>query len=166
MKNFLFYGLLLSFLISPAFAAEKKKIGVYGDWYAYQLLEKGRKTCYMFSRPVRAEGKYKKRGDIFTLVTHSPADKMFDTVSVMAGYTYKRDSKVSVSIDGQTYSFFTDKETAWAEDEEMDRLVAKAIRSGKRMVIKGTSSRGTRTTDTYSLKGSGAAYKAISKKCR
>lgn len=33
------------------------------------------------------------------------------------------------------------------------------------MVVRGTSTRGTRTADTYSLKGTGDAYKAISTAC-
>ena len=37
---------------------------------------------------------------------------------------------------------------------------------GARLVVKGTSSRGTKTTDTYSLKGFSAAFKAIGKACK
>ena len=37
---------------------------------------------------------------------------------------------------------------------------------GARMIIQGISSRGTKTTDIYSLKGVGAAWKAINKACK
>jgi hypothetical protein len=37
---------------------------------------------------------------------------------------------------------------------------------GAAMVVVGTSERGTKTTDTYSLKGFTAAYGAISKACK
>ena len=40
-----------------------------------------------------------------------------------------------------------------------------AIRKGSKVVVKGTSSRGTLTTDTFSLKGSGNAHDAITKEC-
>jgi hypothetical protein len=33
------------------------------------------------------------------------------------------------------------------------------------MTVKGMSKRGTLTTDTFSLKGSGEAYDAVSKEC-
>ena len=41
-----------------------------------------------------------------------------------------------------------------------------AMKGGKAMVVKGTSSRGTLTTDTYSLAGFTAAYAAIGKACK
>ena len=39
------------------------------------------------------------------------------------------------------------------------------MKKGNRMVVKGTSSRGTLTTDTFSLKGFTKAYGAIGKAC-
>jgi hypothetical protein len=39
------------------------------------------------------------------------------------------------------------------------------MRNGSAMVIKGTSNRGTTTTDTYSLSGTSQAYEAINKAC-
>jgi len=41
-----------------------------------------------------------------------------------------------------------------------------AMKKGERLIIEGTSSKGTLTKDTYSLKGFSAAYRAISSKCR
>ncbi|MDX1424550.1 MAG: invasion associated locus B family protein, partial [Kiloniellales bacterium] len=46
-----------------------------------------------------------------------------------------------------------------------DQAIVKAMRAGSSMVVKGTSSRGTVTTDTYSLLGFSKAYAAISKAC-
>ena len=45
-------------------------------------------------------------------------------------------------------------------------VVVDAMIRGARLVVKGTSSRGTKTTDTYSLKGFSAAFKAIGKACK
>ena len=36
---------------------------------------------------------------------------------------------------------------------------------GERMIVEGTSNRGTQTKDTYSLIGFARAYKAINAKC-
>ena len=44
-------------------------------------------------------------------------------------------------------------------------LVQSMIR-GAKMVVRGTSWRGTKTTDTYSLKGFTAAYNKITETCR
>ena len=82
-----------------------------------------------------------------------------------AGYTYRKDSEVIAEIDGQKRSLFTDAATAWGYDAKSDRALVKAMRSGRELVIKGTSSRGTLTRDVYSLSGFTAAHRAINKAC-
>ena len=119
----------------------------------------------MVSKPVKAQGKYTNRGEIFALITHRPAESTKDVFSYITGYTYKAGSDATVDIDGKRHVLFTQGDTAWTPDANADTKLAKAIQSGSKMVVRGTSSRGTLTTDTYSLKGSGAAYKAISKEC-
>ena len=39
------------------------------------------------------------------------------------------------------------------------------MKAGKQLIVRGTSSRGTATTDTYSLAGFSAALAAIDKAC-
>ncbi|MCB1681190.1 MAG: hypothetical protein H6858_06625 [Rhodospirillales bacterium] len=136
-----------------------------GDWKAYVLIENGQKVCYMVSQPTKMEGKYSSRGDVYALVTHRPSENTRDVFSYITGYTYKGGSSVSLKIDSKAFKLFTQGDTAWAEDATTDRKIAASIRSGSKMTVEGTSSRGTLTTDTFSLKGSGVAYKAISKEC-
>ncbi len=150
---------------SYADAASPKQVGKYGDWTAYVLTERGNKVCYMVSKPVKAQGKYTNRGEIFALITHRPSENTKDVFSYITGFTYKTGSDATVTIDGKRYVLFTQDDTAWAPDANADSKLASAIRNGSTMVVQGTSSRGTLTTDTYSLKGSGAAYKAISNEC-
>ncbi|MGE4313436.1 MAG: invasion associated locus B family protein [Pseudobdellovibrionaceae bacterium] len=158
---------LLGGLSAPhmARADDPQLLGKHGAWSAYTLEEDGKKVCYMVSRPIKDEGKYAKRGDIFALITHRPAENTRDVFSYMTGYKYKPGSDVTVSIDTTDFSLFTNDETAWAPDPATDTRIAAGIQKGSKMVVKGTSSRGTLTTDTFSLKGSGAAYEAISKAC-
>lgn len=166
----IFWLFLLAFSVSamnssPSYAASPKQVGKFGDWTAYVLMERGNKVCYMVSKPVKAQGKYTNRGEIFALITHRPSENTKDVFSYITGYTYKSGSDATVTIDGKRYILFTQDDTAWAPDATADTKLAKAIQAGSRMVVKGTSARGTLTTDTYSLKGSGSAYKAISKEC-
>ncbi len=156
---------VLSFSFADVYAAEPRQIGKYGDWAAYVLSENGGKVCYMVSRPIKAEGKYTNRGEIFALITHRPLENTKDVFSYITGYTYKAGSDAVVTVDGERYVLFTQDDTAWTPDAAADARLARAIQKGSEMVVKGTSSRGTLTTDTYSLKGSSAAYKAISKEC-
>lgn len=154
------------FIAGSAKAAEPRLVGTYGDWLAYVFIEDGNKVCYMASKPKKDEGKYTRRGDIFALVTHRPAEGTKDVFSYIAGYTYKNASDVTVEVDGKRFVLFTQDDTAWTSDAETDAKLSKAIRAGSRMVVKGTSSRGTATKDTFSLKGSTAAHEKITSECK
>jgi len=163
--SFLAFTLFFAGVAPSAQASEPRLIGTYGSWSAYVFTEDGKKVCYMASQPTSAEGNYTRRGDIFALVTHRPAEGTKDVFSYITGYTYKPGSDATVKIDGNTFTLFTQDETAWTPDAETDKKLAQAIRAGNSLIVKGTSSRGTLTTDTFSLKGSGAAHDAISQEC-
>ena len=155
-----------SFLMSgTAQASEPRLIGTYSDWSAYVFVEDGHKVCYMASQPKKAEGNYSRRGDIFALVTHRPAENTKDVFSYITGYSYKPGSDVKVSVNGQKFSLFTQDETAWAPDSQTDKAISVAIRKGSKLVVNGMSARGTTTKDTFSLRGSSAAHDAISQEC-
>jgi hypothetical protein len=155
----------LAALLTPTAArAAPELIGLFGDWEAYTATEAGNKICYMGSEPKKMEGKYSARGRVVMLVTHRPKDKEKGIVSITTGYTYKSGSDVTVEIGGKTFKLFTAGEHAFAEEGKDKSLVQSMIR-GADMVVKGTSSRGTLTTDTYSLSGFTAAWKAIGKAC-
>ena len=146
-------------------ASDTRLIGTYGDWMAYVFKENGNDVCYMASQPVKAEGNYTRRGDIYALVTHRPAEGTKNVFSYITGYPYKPSSDATVKVGSQRFSLFTQDETAWAPDSETDNKIAAAIKKGSNMVVTGMSARGTRTTDTFSLKGSSAAYEAMSREC-
>jgi len=149
----------------PAQAQGIETIGTFGDWSAYQFSEDGNPACYMSSEPTKAHGDYTKRGDIFAIVTHRPAEKRIGEVSIIAGYSYKKDSAVEIAIGKQAFELFTQDDGAWALDTASDKKLIQAMKRGNRMVVKGTSSRGTDTTDTYSLIGFTKSYRAIGKAC-
>lgn len=146
-------------------AADPEVIGEFDDWISYVYTEDGSKVCYMVSKPKKEEGNYTKRGAVYALVTHRPAEKSKNVFSFVAGYSYKPNSEVTVNIGNQRFKLFTQNETAWAPDSAIDTKLVAAIRGGSQMVVSGISSQGTATTDTFGLKGSTAAYTAISKEC-
>ncbi len=153
------------FFVSSAQASEPRLIATHGDWSAYVFTENGNKVCYMASQPKKAEGNYTRRGEIFALITHRPAEGTKNVFSYIAGYPYKAGSDVSVKIGSKKFTLFTQDETAWTPDSETDAALAQAIRAGSSMIVNGTSGRGTLTTDTFGLRGSGKAHDAISKEC-
>lgn len=166
-KRFFLSLALLFVFTAPAFAqnGEPRLLAKYGDWSSYMFIENGSKVCYMISQPKKDQGNYTRRGKIYALITHRPAEGTRDVFSYITGYTYKTGSDASITIDGKAYTLFTQDDTAWAPDAKSDRTLAQGIKNGSSMVVKGTSSRGTATTDTFSLKGSSKAYQRINDEC-
>ncbi len=166
MRRFLISLLHMSALMLPAAPVwAQSPLSNSGDWSAFKYGAGAALTCYIASAPLRETGNYSKRGDALVLVTHRPGEKSRDVVEFRAGYTYRKDSEVLVNIDGQVYKLFTDREAAWAKDPKTDRSLTRAMIRGRSMVVTGFSSRGTKTVDTYSLKGFTAAYRTIGKAC-
>lgn len=159
----LLLGLTTMFGVPDALA---RTLGTFHGWTASTFDEGGETVCMMWSQPAESKGNYTRRGDIYAFVTHRPAAEKNNKISVETGYTYKPDSDVTVTIDGQKFKLFTDSSTAWSFDHKDERKMVNAMRAGSTMVIKGVSSRGTLTTDTYSLKGFTAAHKAINGACK
>jgi hypothetical protein len=148
----------------PALA--ETSLGKHGDWEAFSDKESGKPVCYIATEPVKMHGNYSKRGASYAMVTHRPAEKSRNVVSIRAGYTHKPGSEVEVSIGKDTYKLFTKDGWAFAPDADADNALVKAMIRASSMLVTGYSERGTKTTDTYSLKGFTAAYGEISKACK
>lgn len=166
LNIFLAALLLASLLPVAAMASDPVHIGEFGKWDAYEFEEPGGgKVCYMMSKPDKHEGAYSKRGEIVALITHRPAEGTKNVFSYMAGYGYKKGADVSLSIDGRKFTLFTQNDMAWAADAAADAALTAAIQKGSNMTVQGMSARGTKTKDTFSLRGSTKAYEAITKAC-
>lgn len=155
-------------LALPAFAANKNMeiLGTFDNWTAYVSRDKAGKVCYIASEPTKSVGKYTRRDDVFLFVTHHPTEKTYDVVSVMAGYTYRKASKPTLTVDknkGITLASLAD--TAWTRDGATDTKLVAQMKKGNTAVLRGRSKRGTATTDTFSLKGFSKAYREIQKAC-
>lgn len=149
-----------------AAAAEKTKtLAAFKSWSAHVIGAKGEKTCYLYGTPTKSTGKYKQRGATYLQVTHRPGEGIGDEISVIGGYRYKKDSEVVITIDARKFTLFTNGSGAWAREAREDRHLVAAMKAGRTMIIRGRSSRGTLTTDTYSLSGFTAAYQALNKGC-
>ncbi len=158
---------LLAFvlLISPTFAATPKQLGKFGEWTAYMATQGGNKVCYIVGFPKSKKGKYSKRGEVYTLVTHRPKEKSFNVMSFHVGYPLKPSASTYAKIDKQKFTLFNDEyETAWSSSEK-DKTIVTALTKGREMILTGVSKRGTHTEDKYSLTGSHKALQAINKAC-
>lgn len=148
----------------PAMANQPREIGVFSDWRAFTFEDAGGKICYVVSEPKKAEGNYTRRGDIYFLVTHRPSGRVFDEASIITGYTFQNGYEPTATIGNQQFKFYSEGDAAWAFTADEKQLIT-AMKRGANMVVRGRSSRGTVTTDTYSLSGITAALNAIDKEC-
>jgi len=162
------FAALILGLLTPtaqASAQEVKPVGSFDKWSAFSYAEAGKPVCYAASQQTDSKGNYAKRGEVFALVTHRPAAKATDVVSLVAGYDYKPGSEVEVTIGKDKFKLFTEGERAWARDAGTDKAIVQAMTKSASMEVKGTSSRGTETTDTFSLQGFAKAHQAIGQAC-
>lgn len=165
MRNLLFTALaVLTACLATSQVEAQTTLGTFNEWSAFTRTDDGSKVCYMGANPQKSQGDYSRRGDVYILVTHRPAEKTVGVISIEAGYSYKEGSEVEVAIGGKTFRLYTAGGQAWAYRNE-DAAMITAMRAGSNMVVKGTSNRGTVTTDTYSLAGFTAGYQAIGKAC-
>ncbi len=166
-----FIGLLVvaAFVLGSATVGAQsspKQIGAYNAWEAYVYDERGKKICYMVSTPTDTKPKNVRRGDIYFMVTHRPGENVKDEVSPYIGYPYKDGAAADIKVGTKSFDLITEDENAWAPDPETDGRLVKSMIRGKKMLVHGTSRRGTKTIDTYSLLGFTAAHRAITKACK
>lgn len=155
-------------LLSAATAAgpAPKNLGKHGSWQAYKKGD----VCYMVSLAKKSEGKYTKRGDVYTVVTHRPKINSKNVLSVHVGYGFGKGAEVKATVKSRkgnkVVTLFTEGEVAWCADEKTDTMMVQQLtKVGSELIIEGQSARGTKTKDTYSLAGSMKAYEAICKAC-
>ena len=154
---------------APSVSAEAEsgiaKLGDYQSWSAFALNENGIKTCYMASEP-NSSPNAGARAKPFAFVTHRPAKKALNVLTIFAGYAFEPGSRVTIEIGPRRFALFTDSDSAWAGEADLDEQVVKAMRAGKTMVVRGRSAAGTETADTYSLGGFALAYRRMSEECK
>tara|TARA_R110002110_G_scaffold89372_1_gene232894 strand:+ start:1865 stop:2425 length:561 start_codon:yes stop_codon:yes gene_type:complete len=164
----------LGFATSPAKAADAPKLlGKFDDWAAYAYGTGKDRICYVLSEPKSQAPKGATRGDVYFMVTHRPGRNIRNEVSMRIGYPFADTSKPFAMIDKDRYQMFSGvseggehQNWAWLDNAKDEGKMVKALRAGSSMIIKGTSSRKTLTTDTYSLKGTSAALNKIDSACK
>lgn len=156
---------LAAWSVTPVQAQTLEELGGHGKWTAYSFKDDGNTVCYMASAPTKQRGDYKKRGEPYALVTNRPARKTKGEVNFVAGYTFKDDAPVIVTVNTKKFELFTTDDRAWSPDAKTDASLVESMIRGSNMTVVGVSSRGTKTTDTYSLSGFTATKKLVDRAC-
>lgn len=154
---------------SGAALAKPELLGEFGDWKAFKSADGGAKVCYALSQPKKSDPGNVKRDPIFFIISNFPGRQVKGEPSIVIGYPFKEGSKATVAVGGASFSFVTVNSgtdgAAWIADGATEQKMIAAIRGGSNMSVKGTSRRGTNTTDTYSLSGVSAALDRINQEC-
>ena len=153
-----FAGLALSVAMAlPAAAEPATLLGVFGNWSAYSSGTGSSMTCYALSKP-RATRPAAKRGAIYLMVSDWPSRKVKAEPQIVYGYPAKEGAAgASLGIGADKFDFFmrnVNKDgSGWLQTLGDNPKLIDSMRGGVTAVAKGLSSRGTHTTDTYSLSG-------------
>lgn len=155
---------------SPSFAQATTepgslKTGEAGSWLIHQNAAGGPKICFAATQPKTKEPAGANRAKVVMYVSAWPKDGVKSEFSVKLGYRIKPDSPVSVTVDADEFELFADEDRAFVADAAAEQKLIDAMKKGSKLVVKATSSRGTQTTDTYSLTGLSQAMDAIATAC-
>ncbi len=150
---------------TEAFAQAPQFLGNFRDWHLYAYDDSAGRTCYIASKPTEEAGNWNRRGPAAVLVSRLPVTEANEQVSVQPGYTFKSGSTVEVKIGNREWQLFTQGEHAWANTDDEDQAIIRAMQAGVDMTVRGTSQLDTFSLDTYSLLGFTAAFEAMRDAC-
>ena len=151
--------------------AQATLLGQYGDWGAYSATPGGQKVCFALAKPSSQVDNPPNRrtaaNPVYLFISTRPAEKVSNEISVLvAGYVFKPNTEASVAVAGATFAMYTQNDGAWVKNAAEEAKMIDTMRKGADVVIKATTSRGTQTTDTFSLKGISQAVDRAAQECR
>ncbi len=153
---------------ASADGAQPTLLGMFGDWGAYTASPGGKKICFALAKPTKSETSppNRPRDPAFLFVSSRPAEKVKDEVSIIIGYGFKPNTDAMLELGGASYAMYTMNDGAWIKNAAEEAKLVDAMRKGSDLTVKGTSARGTGTTDVFSLKGLAQALDKVGEECR
>lgn len=169
MKSILGLAALSMGLALPAAAEPANLLGVFGNWSAYSSGSGSSLTCYALSKPRATRPAGAKRGAIYLMVSDWPARKVKSEPQIVYGYQGKEGGAAALAVGGDKFAFFirnNGKEgSSWLQQLADNGKLIDAMQGGVSVVASGTSARGTKTSDTYSLAGFNDAMAKVHAAC-
>jgi len=147
---------------------QPKLLGQYGDWGAYTASSGGKKICFALAKPASSETTppNRPRNPSYMFISTRPADKVTNEVSIIIGYPFKLGSEATADVGSTDYALYTQQDGAWIKNATEEARMVDAMRSGQTAVVKGTSAKGTQSTDTFALKGLSQALDRTGQECK
>lgn len=156
-------------MVPPAMGGTQPKLlGQYADWGAYTAAPGGKKVCFAIAKPASSETipPGRPRNPTYMFISTRPAEKVTDEVSIIVGYPFKPGSDASAQVGSTTFALYTQQDGAWIKNAADEANMLTAMRSGESAVVKGTSAKGTQSSDTFTLRGISQALDRIAQDCK
>jgi invasion protein IalB len=154
-------SLVLIAAATPALAQQATKIGQHNAWGTYSYQATNGKVCYVLTVPTDKQPPTLDHGDMFFFVSQRPGQQVSYEPQFIAGYNFKENSKVTVSVGDKSFTMFTRGKSAWVENAAEEPVLIAAMKGGTDMKVQAKSGRGNATNYVFSLKGISAALSSI-----
>lgn len=172
LKTIKLGGVLAAITIAGMAGAQEQsenRVAATSDWAVY--VEASPRECWAVSAPVETINTRDgaavdvNRGDIQLIIFYRPGDSIAGQIMFAGGYPFAPGSVVTVSIGDTSYELFTEGNFAWPASAEDDARMVAAMKRGADATVVGRSSRGTQTSDKFSLIGFTAAVDEAASRC-
>jgi invasion protein IalB len=143
-------------------------LGQFGDWGAYTANPNGKQICYALAKPSTSatQPPNRPRDPAYIFVATRPSENVRNEISIVVGYPIKPGYEGSADIGSSKYALYTQNDGAWVKNPAEEARMVDAMRRGADLVITGESSRGTKSTDRYNLKGLSQALDRVAAECK
>jgi hypothetical protein len=155
----------LVFVPAAASAQQVRLLGDFRDWSAYSALDGIGNICFALSKPLEVTPQPDGFTAAYLYLTHRPAEAITNEFNVVAGFAFAPDTPATLTVSGETFDLFTEADAAWLLDPSRADGLASAMRAGTSLVLEGTSDKGIKIRETFSLSGATAASRAIDGEC-
>jgi hypothetical protein len=154
--------------VKPTASNEPKLLGQYGEWGAYTASPNGKKLCFALAKPGSSQTNppNRPRDPAYLFVSTRPGEKVKDEISLIIGYPIKPNTEVTAAVGPASFALHIQEDGAWIKNTSDEPKMLEAMRKGSDVVIKGESGKGTKTTDTFSLKGIAQALDRVGQECK
>lgn len=143
----------------PAFARDS--LGVWNEWGAFR--DPAVPRCYAIAMAA-AGGRNRELVPFMTVGTW-PRRNVRGEVHWRLSHRIAPGSKVTATLDGESFVVMAAEASAWAQDRRMDAAILAKLRSAPALTIAGKGRDGRTFRDTYPLRGAASALDAATLGC-
>ena len=165
-------GVALTFAALPAAAEPATLLGVFGKWTALSTGAGSGMTCFVRSEPTATRPASVKRlkDKTYLLVSDWPSRRIKGEPQVVYGYQAKENGAAALGVGPDRFIFFMRNSgkdgQGWLLSLNDNQRLIDAMRGGVSAVTSGTTPKGVKTIDTYSLQGFGEALDKVHAACQ